>query len=245
MSQQNELGAKAFTANEALEAFRRVKLDTGSGTAVVYADAGESFIGITQKKTACGSSVAVALAHAGRTYKLVASEALAVTAVLYGADDGKVKDTAGGHDTIGTALEAASADGSIIEGRLDNGTAGAIDGAAVRDAGEGCANGAVQVVFFKSASAAGDTTIATLTRKMRVIDFHIVATNTTAGECDLRDGDGCSLGALVAHGATDEAIVRAAKLDNAKHELASGCTLVLNQECASGTIIYVTAIPVA
>lgn len=245
MSQQNESGLKAFTANEALEAFRRVKLDTGSGTAVVYADAGESFIGITQKKTACAESVTVALSHAGRTYKLVASEAMAVGATIYGADDGKVKDTAGAHDAIGTALAAASADASVIECRLDNGTAGAINGAAVMNVADGTANGGIPVVFRKAVTAACATVIATLTRKMRVIDFHILATDGTAGNVDLRNGAACSLGAAVAHGSTDEAIVRAAKLDNAKHELASGCTLVLWQDCASGTIVYVTAIPVA
>jgi len=46
MSQFN-IGSKAFVAGEALEAYRRVKLSTGSGTQVEYADAGDAFIGIT------------------------------------------------------------------------------------------------------------------------------------------------------------------------------------------------------
>jgi len=42
MSQFN-IGSKAFTAGEAMEAYRRVKLSTGSGTQVEYADAGDAF----------------------------------------------------------------------------------------------------------------------------------------------------------------------------------------------------------
>lgn len=39
MSQFN-IGSKAFVAGEELEAYRRVKLSTGSGSQVEYADAG-------------------------------------------------------------------------------------------------------------------------------------------------------------------------------------------------------------
>lgn len=122
MSQQNESGLKAFTATEALEAFRRVKLTAGSGTAVEYADAGEEFVGLTQNKVALGGVVTVALRSAARSYKATAAGAVVVGATLYGANDGKVDDAASGN-AIGTALEAASGDDSIFEILLDNASA--------------------------------------------------------------------------------------------------------------------------
>jgi len=114
MSQRTEGPVKAFTAGEALEAFRRVKLSAASGTVVEYADAGEDYIGVTEKAAANEAPVAVRLRTAEGTVKVTAVEASAVGAVLYGGADGKVQDSSSG-SAIGIALEAASGDGSIIE----------------------------------------------------------------------------------------------------------------------------------
>lgn len=115
MSQQNE-GLKAFIAGEDLEPYRRVKLSTGSGDTVEYADQADSngFIGITQHKASLGDHITIRLRTRGKTYKAEASEALVAGAALYAADDGKVADTAAG-DQVATALEAASGDGVIVE----------------------------------------------------------------------------------------------------------------------------------
>jgi hypothetical protein len=110
MSQQNE-GLKCFTAGEALEMFRRVKL---SGVTVVYSDGGEAYIGVTQEKVASGDPVTVMLKTTGKTFIMISEESLSAGAALYGAADGKVKDTASG-TSMGTALEAASGDGEEIE----------------------------------------------------------------------------------------------------------------------------------
>ena len=116
MSQEN-LGAKAFVAGEDLEAYRRVKLSTGSGTQVEYADAGEAFIGFTASKVASGDFVTVNLKTSGRTFKMVAGGAITVGANFYGADDGKISATVSG-SIIGKALEASAADLEVIEGLL-------------------------------------------------------------------------------------------------------------------------------
>ena len=117
MSQQTENGLKTFTAGEVLEAYRRVKLSAGSGSQVEYADSDEACIGITQKKAeAIGDMVTVALITTGRTFKVTANEAMAAGAPIYAGADGKVQDTDPGAGTIrGTALEATTADGDIIE----------------------------------------------------------------------------------------------------------------------------------
>lgn len=116
MSQEN-LGAKAFVAGEELEAYRRVKLSAASGSQVEYADAGEAFIGITAAKTAQGDFVTVNLKTTGRTFKLVAANAIAVGGNFYGANDGKISATVSG-SIIGRALEASTSDLEVIEGLL-------------------------------------------------------------------------------------------------------------------------------
>ena len=114
MSQQNHGGLKAFVADEDLEAYRRVKLTTASGTNVKYADAGEAYIGFTQKKVSSGERVTVALKNSGRTFIAIAKEAFAVGATLYGGDDGKVQDTSSG-TAQATALEVATAENDEVE----------------------------------------------------------------------------------------------------------------------------------
>ena len=116
MSQEN-IGAKAFVAGEDLEAYRRVKLSSGSGTQVEYADAGESFIGFTAAKVVSGDFVTVNLKSTGRTFKMVAGGSISVGANFYGADDGKISATVSG-SIIGKALEASSSDLEVIEGLL-------------------------------------------------------------------------------------------------------------------------------
>ncbi len=116
MSQEN-LGAKAFVAGEDLESFRRVKLSAGSGSQVEYADAGESFIGITAAKAVQNDFVTVNLKTTGRTFKMVADGAISAGGDFYGANDGKISATVSG-SIIGKALEAPASDLEVIEGLL-------------------------------------------------------------------------------------------------------------------------------
>jgi hypothetical protein len=116
MSQEN-LGSKAFVAGEDLEAYRRVKLSTSSGSQVEYADAGEAFIGITAAKVAQGDFASVNLKTTGRTFKMVASGVIAVGANFYGAVDGKISATVSG-SIIGKVLEASASDLEVVEALL-------------------------------------------------------------------------------------------------------------------------------
>lgn len=113
MSQFNTSGLKTFTADAAITVHQRVKL-TATGVDVAAED--EFAIGFAQANAAIGETVAVRLINSQGTFKAIAGEALAILAPLYGADDGKVVDTDPGSGTIRfIALEAASADGAIIE----------------------------------------------------------------------------------------------------------------------------------
>jgi hypothetical protein len=113
MSQFN-IGSKAFTAGEDLEAYRRVKLATGSGSQVVYADAGEACIGVTAAKGLAGEHITVDLKTSGRTFKLVTADAISAGADIFGADDGKVASING--SAIGKALEESTDADEVIEG---------------------------------------------------------------------------------------------------------------------------------
>lgn len=105
---------KTFTAGEALAAYRRVKLSAAE--TVSYADADEKAIGVTDGEAASGAHVAVRLLG-GTTHKATASAAVTANASIYATADGKVDDTGAGSGStaIGVALEAALADGDVIE----------------------------------------------------------------------------------------------------------------------------------
>ena len=113
MSQFN-LDTKAFVAGTDLEAYRRVKLSTNSGTQVEYAVAGDPFIGITAARANSGEMVGVDLKETGRTFKMVANGAISVGGNFYGAIDGKISATVSG-SIQGRVLEAAASDGEVVE----------------------------------------------------------------------------------------------------------------------------------
>ena len=114
-------GVKTFTAGAALEAARRVKLSSGSGTQVEYAAFNEDYVGVTLKKAANGGPIAVALKRAySGTVEITASAAIAAGATIYGAADGKVSEVSSATDKYGKALEAASGDGAVIESIMDD-----------------------------------------------------------------------------------------------------------------------------
>ena len=239
MSQYNE-GPKAFTAGEALEAYRRVKLSSGSGTQVEYADAGEEFIGITAAKVASGEQVTVIPRSAARTYKVTAKEALSVGATLYGGDDGKVQDSASG-TAQGTALEAATADGDIIEALLDNGAAGEIDGGSVAvEAEDG--NGGIPILFKKTGIADATTAVAIVTLlpfKCLMIDWWLISRDTDAANVKLQNGDDEDISANVAKGTANDAIVRGGTIVAGKDELAAGSKLQVLASAAEAFDIFV------
>lgn len=89
------------------------------GALVVGAAATDDLVGIVQDGAAIGATVLVCVQ--GVT-KAVASAAIAKNALLAAAADGKIVTHAGTstHPIIGRALEAAGADGDIIEILLTN-----------------------------------------------------------------------------------------------------------------------------
>ncbi len=240
MSQQNE-GAKTFTAGADLEAYRRVKLSSGN---VVYAGAGESFIGVTAHKAANGEPVTVIPRSAARTYKLTAAGAVTSGAVIYGAANGKIDDAASG-TAQGTALEAATADGDIIECLLDNGAAGSINGDAVALQADG-EPGSVEIILHKQGitDATTSVTIATPAAKVRVIDWWLIARDTTAANIKLVNV-ATDMTAVVAKGVTNDALVRGGTIVAAQRDIAAATALKVNASAAAAFDIFVKVIKVS
>lgn len=115
MSQYNNTGCKAFEADEAIAQWARVKLDSdGKVTVAGLTDKG---IGVaTREAFAAGDIIDVALNTKPGTVKMIAVEALAAGATVYSEAAGKVQDTAQATAfQVGVAMEAATADGDIIE----------------------------------------------------------------------------------------------------------------------------------
>lgn len=114
-------GPRNFIAGEDLEAYRRVKIESGTTTSppeVVYADAGEACIGTTLAPAKDGESVTVKMLNDSGTRLVEAADSFAVGAVLYGANDGKVSDSASGSAQF-VALEAAGANNDVVEAAVD------------------------------------------------------------------------------------------------------------------------------
>ena len=113
MSQEVRTYTKTFQASAALSVHRRVRLDA-SGELVYAGPGDQDALGtLTRASLAADEKVSVALLSAEGTLKHVASGVVARGATVYASDDGKID--ASGSIVVGTALEAAAADGDIIE----------------------------------------------------------------------------------------------------------------------------------
>lgn len=112
MSQYVESAVRQFTANAALGQHLRVtSLSTGK---VALAEAGQMGVGTTENPaTAADEIIGVRLNNAHGTRKVVANGAISEGSLVYTAASGKVGSS--GTVCYGVALEAATADGDVIE----------------------------------------------------------------------------------------------------------------------------------
>ena len=111
MSQFNDTGFLTATAGAAIEIHRRVKL---SGDRTVIKAGAENDIGTVRAAVVSGDLVGVIVPTKPGTVKMVASGVIAVNATVEAAADGKVATLAVGIK-LGIVLEAAAADGDVIE----------------------------------------------------------------------------------------------------------------------------------
>ena len=109
MSQYNDTGYASVTLTEAVGQYLRTD---ASGTLCGIAERG---IGFAREAGAIGETIGVALHSKTGTVKVVAAAAIAKDAICYSAASGKVSVSASTAYPLGIALEAATADGDVIE----------------------------------------------------------------------------------------------------------------------------------
>lgn len=113
MTTSNETGLKTFQATAAALA-QAVRVQVNSSGLMLVAGATDPAIGVTTEAVAASGYGTVKLFSAPGTFLVTAGAAITRGAVLYPLAAGKVDDT--GTTAMGlVALEAATADGDIIE----------------------------------------------------------------------------------------------------------------------------------
>lgn len=116
MSKSNNNPGLTLVATNAIVAYVLAKLASGEAV-VATATATDEAVGVTTEGVAAGALVGIRLLSSGTT-KIVASGAIAAGAVVYQAAGGKVSAlpvAAGTYRRVGIALNAAAADGDVIE----------------------------------------------------------------------------------------------------------------------------------
>ena len=111
----NESNVKTFVASAVIAQNLRVMFGT-SGTAgqMILAGAADVAIGVTERPSyAALDDIPVRLRTASGTVQMTAAGAFAVGAAITAAANGRV--STGGATPVGTALEAATAAGDIVE----------------------------------------------------------------------------------------------------------------------------------
>ena len=106
-------GPKTFTTGAAVTGKTLVKLSSGDVVANTATNSDEP-IGVALFDADSGAEVAVDLLAHGKTMEMTATGSISVGDKVYAAANGKIGTTSTNR-RIGTALQAASGDGSIIE----------------------------------------------------------------------------------------------------------------------------------
>lgn len=109
MSQYNDTGYKSVTLTETVGQYLRTN---AAGELCGITERG---IGYSTVDGASGETVSVALHSKPGTVKVVAAAAISLDAIVYSAASGKVSVSASTAFPLGIALEAATADGDVIE----------------------------------------------------------------------------------------------------------------------------------
>lgn len=108
-----ETGRKGFVnGGTALNRYLRVKLSSG---VLALAGITDREIGVLGERVEASKHGDVILSSASGTTPMVASAAISAGALVYTAASGKIGASASTAYIVGTALEAATADGDVIE----------------------------------------------------------------------------------------------------------------------------------
>lgn len=173
-------------------------------------------------------------------------------AILYlGATNGRLDGAATTGDAVGCARVVTATDIVVIRANPELAASSAISGNNVGNVANANVVGGIPVIFrIDIADAAtGDVDVVS-THKVRVIDAWAVKTANAGGAANtiqVKNGANAITDAMSIN-INDQAIVRAASIDDAQHEIAAGGTLKVTRTKAGGNaacIVYVSALRVA
>jgi hypothetical protein len=241
-------------AGEDLEFYRRWKWHTTAGE-IVYADAsdGDGWFGVTlpypgKASYTDGDPVLCLLRAENVVMPITASAAVTKNAPIYPEDDGKASDDAG-TVIIGTAFgtSVAAGDGSIFQMTPNGGSGSVITGSSVADS-DLDGQGGIPLLFGGTvtftAGAGLTQTLATLERKVRLVNWWLIARDTTAANIKLYDGTQ-DITAVKAKGTADDTIVAGSTIIAEYDELAAAVVLsaISSAECVCD--VWVQVVPIA
>lgn len=203
--------------------------------------------GFTARAVSSGEPVTLL----GEGTRLKYGSGLTPGAILYlAATDGKLDTAATTGDAVGVARAVTATDIVILRTRPELAASTAINGGNLATVANANVVGGVPVIFRINiaAGALGNTDVV-VTNKIRVIDAWLVLTGAGVSTTTLqvKNGSTAITDAMAASG-SDKAIVRAAQIDDAAHEIAAGGTLRVTSATGAtqpDAIVYVLAIPVA
>lgn len=111
-------GKKAFDTSAAVEAKRLVSRDANGEVAHNDGTATNFVPGVTDYAAGSGEVVGLSLLNRGGTVEMTAAGPFAINAKVYAMPAGKIDElpvAAGDYRYIGRAMEAATADGDVVE----------------------------------------------------------------------------------------------------------------------------------
>lgn len=227
MSQQFLQGPKPYTASVDLIQYRAVKYAAGQN--VGYAGAGDDVLGIVQAGTLAGNFVSIAHRDGEGTFKVTVAGVVADGDKLW--PTGAVgKFTNGGVGTAPyTALEASTADGDIIEAKANIGSSES-----------GGDTGVAPIIYsvLAIAAVAGTYLIATPKRKVRIINWWVIARDGTAANVKLQNGV-TDATANIAKGTVNDTIVAGGTIIAAQANVVAGTGINVVTSGNSSVDVYV------
>ncbi len=223
-------GKKTYKAGEAVVPNRRVKLSAYD--TVMYADAGEDWIGVTENVAALDAHVTVRDKKSPGSQEIEALGVIAAGVDFYGAADGKISATQVG-EVLGKSLDNSTADGCIIECYLNDGV------------GDAVGDGSLPVVFSDVVTDANtaDVVIATAKFKFKIIDWWIIARDATAANVKIKN-NATDASAVIAKGIVDDARVQGGTIIAEQDEIVVGDPIKVNASAVAAFDIFVMAIRV-
>jgi hypothetical protein len=242
MSQQFLENPKPYTAGSDLLQYRVVKYVAGQS--VSYAGQGDDVLGVVLAGQSNGQYVAIQHKSNEGTVKVTVSSAVADGDKLWPTGAVGMLTNSGSGPAAYIACEASSASGDIIEARAI-GTAG-VDANGLGNGASGGNDGVVPVLYqlLGVTATAGTYAIATLKRKMNIVNWWVIARDVNAANVKIQNGV-TDASAVIAKGTVTDTIVPGGTIVAAQKTIAAGTVLNVVSSANATFDVFVQCTPTA